>query len=418
MKKLASLILALLLVAAFSVGALAEDVAAQAVELAVGESEAALPGAGEPAAEYADFVGEQAVSDVEYYDGGVYAYGEGLTSLDSLNLPADLLQLGCSDNALTGLDMGKYTQLEALWCEANKLTSLNVTKNAMLEQLFCADNRLAKLDVSKNPALRYFSCANNQLTALDVSKNKGLEELYASGNAIKVLDLTNNRYLALAAGTKPKNNDGVLHFEYSEEDEEGDERTYILEIDPNTTIKASGKTLYGQADEKTSIADAKVTAKAQVYTGKAMKPAVTVKLGGKKLVKGTDYTIAYSHNKAVGEATITVKGVGSYTGSVVGTFNISPKKVAGLTLASGSKRLTVSWKKGAGITGYELQYGLKKDFSDARTVTIKKATTVKKTITKLKGGRTYYVRVRAYKNSKGLKFRSAWTKAKKMKTGK
>ncbi len=64
-----------------------------------------------------------------------------------------------------------------------------------------------------------------------------------------------------------------------------------------------------------------------VYTGKAIKPSITVTCYGKKLVEGTDYTVRYENNVNVGEATITISGVGSYVGSLVKTFDISPKKI-------------------------------------------------------------------------------------------
>ena len=53
------------------------------------------------------------------------------------------------------------------------------------------------------------------------------------------------------------------------------------------------------------------------YTGEATKPVVTVTDFGKKLVEGTDYSVSYVNNKAVGTATITLKGIGTnYTGSI------------------------------------------------------------------------------------------------------
>ncbi|MBD5631675.1 MAG: hypothetical protein HDP34_00370 [Clostridia bacterium] len=49
----------------------------------------------------------------------------------------------------------------------------------------------------------------------------------------------------------------------------------------------------------------------------------TVKLGGKYLTPDTDYTVSYSNNKAVGTATITVKGKGQYIGTKSVTFKIT-----------------------------------------------------------------------------------------------
>lgn len=165
-----------------------------------------------------------------------------------------------------------------------------------------------------------------------------------------------------------------------------------------------------------SITKAKITGiKDAVYTGKAIKPAPVVKYKSKKLVKGNDYIVKYANNKAVGTATVTIIGKGKYGESVKKTFRINPKAVALSMLTVGKQQLTVKWKKGVGITGYEVQYGLKKSFAGAKTVAIKKAATVKAVLKKLKTGKTYYVRVRAYKTVKGKKYYSAWSKAKSAK---
>ena len=166
-----------------------------------------------------------------------------------------------------------------------------------------------------------------------------------------------------------------------------------------------------------SLARAKVTVSAQVYTGKALKPAVKVVLNGKTLKKGKDYTVSYKNNKAVGKATVIVTGKGAYTGTAKATFRINPKAVTGLKLTAGMGRLGVSWKKGSNISGYQLQYGLKKDFSGAKKATVSKASTVKSTIKNLKTGKTYYVRIRAWKNVGKTTYWSAWSETKKAKVG-
>ncbi len=58
------------------------------------------------------------------------------------------------------------------------------------------------------------------------------------------------------------------------------------------------------------------------YDGKAKKPGVTVKLNGKTLKNGTDYTVSYSNNTKVGTAKVTITGKGNYTGSVSKTYSI------------------------------------------------------------------------------------------------
>ena len=75
---------------------------------------------------------------------------------------------------------------------------------------------------------------------------------------------------------------------------------------------------------KISISKASVTLSTSIYAydGKAKKPGVTVKLNGKTLKNGTDYTVSYSNNTKVGTAKVTIKGKGNYTGSVSKTYSI------------------------------------------------------------------------------------------------
>ena len=73
-----------------------------------------------------------------------------------------------------------------------------------------------------------------------------------------------------------------------------------------------------------SISKASVTLSTSTYAydGKAKKPGVTVKLSGKTLKNGTDYTDSYSNNTKVGTATVKITGKGNYTGSVSKTYSI------------------------------------------------------------------------------------------------
>ena len=75
------------------------------------------------------------------------------------------------------------------------------------------------------------------------------------------------------------------------------------------------------------------------YRGRGIKPTVTVKdASGKKLTKGTDYTVSYSNNTNVGTATITVTGKGAYTGTLKKTF-----KVKALGLTSSYAKVTIPY---------------------------------------------------------------------------
>ena len=72
------------------------------------------------------------------------------------------------------------------------------------------------------------------------------------------------------------------------------------------------------AEAKVSVSPASIA-----YDGKAKTPAVTVKFDGKTLSPGVDYTVVYSNNTAIGAATATVTGKGSYLGKKSAKFTIA-----------------------------------------------------------------------------------------------
>ncbi len=172
--------------------------------------------------------------------------------------------------------------------------------------------------------------------------------------------------------------------------------------------------------ERTSVKNAKVTLSktSYVYSGKAKKPGVTVKVGKTKLTKGIDYTVTYKKNKAVGKATVTIKGKGAYTGTVSKTFKINPKK-SSVKKATSPKtgQLKVTYKKVKGVTGYQVTYSTSKKFTKktTKTVTVKGKAKTSKVIKKLKSGKKYYVKVRSYKTVSGKKYYSSYTAVKTVK---
>ena len=268
-------------------------------------------------------------------------------------------------------------------------------------------------------------------------------------------------------------------------------------------------TLYDMTDADKAcvmeLADCSVTISktAYTYTGKTIRPAVTVtckKLDGTTITlkKDTDYTVTYKNNKMPGKATVVVKGKGDYTGSVSRTITIAPtatvissvtnietgirlkwKKTTGAEkyiiyrkagngswkkyksvkaangcsftdtkVTNGSKyaykirayadgvygayssihtiyrvkqpalkvkkagkgRLKCSWKKNTKANSYQIMYGTKASMQWAKTIAIKKAGTVKKTIAGLKAGKKYYVRIRSCKTVNKKKYYSSWSK--------
>ncbi len=184
----------------------------------------------------------------------------------------------------------------------------------------------------------------------------------------------------------------------------------------------------GDVSEAVPIAYPKTVALSKssvTYTGKAQKVSVKVKDSAGRAVASANYSVSYSSNKNVGEATVTVKFKGNYTGSVKKTFRILPKGTSLSKVSAKSKGFSAKWKKQASQTnGYQLQYSTNSKFKgkDAKTVSIKKNRTTSKSVSKLKAKKKYYVRIRTYKTvkikRKNVTLYSAWSKAKAVKTKK
>ena len=71
------------------------------------------------------------------------------------------------------------------------------------------------------------------------------------------------------------------------------------------------------ADNKKDISELTINdIKDQVHTGEEIEPSVMISDGSAKLVEDKDYNISYSNNVDLGEATITITGIGNYTGTL------------------------------------------------------------------------------------------------------
>ena len=80
---------------------------------------------------------------------------------------------------------------------------------------------------------------------------------------------------------------------------------------------------------------------------------------------------------------------------------------------AGSGKITVSFKKISGAKGYQITYSTNSKFKGSSSPN---TTSVKKTISKLKKGKTYYVKVRAYKlDSQKNKIYGKYSKVAKVK---
>ena len=193
-------------------------------------------------------------------------------------------------------------------------------------------------------------------------------------------------------------------------------RTFITS---DGTVKG---TRYGTFSKSVKIAvkgglgSASILYSSYTYTGKEIKPAVTVKDSKGSKLKASDYTVTYSNNKVVGKATIKIVGKGSYQGTLTKTFVIKPK-AGTLTLTAGKASFKASWTKDTAASGYQITYSKDKSFKSGVTNynVSKSSTTSANFSSKPKSGETWYVKYRPYITVNGTKYYGSYSSVKTVK---
>ncbi len=165
----------------------------------------------------------------------------------------------------------------------------------------------------------------------------------------------------------------------------------------------------------------KVTAPTTVYPGKTYATTVTG-AKGKLTYTSSDTSIAkvYSNGKIQGLKTGTVKitiksaATSSYKSATkTVTVKVAPKTTAIKTISSPKAgQIKLTWAKNTSTNYYQIQYSTSSKFtsSTTKTVYIYSNSTTNKTISGLKSGKRYYVRMRSIDKTK--KIYSAWSSTK------
>lgn len=163
------------------------------------------------------------------------------------------------------------------------------------------------------------------------------------------------------------------------------------------------------------VSNVKLNRTSYTYTGKTIRPSVTVTVNGKK-IGSSAYKLYYKNNKNSGIGTVQVRGTGKYSRiNKTLTFKILPPKTLLTGLKKANRSFTASWKKNIQATGYQIQYAADSRFiKERKTVTVGKQSAIRYKISGLKNKKTYYVRIRSYKRVGKKILYSSWSTVKKI----
>lgn len=201
--------------------------------------------------------------------------------------------------------------------------------------------------------------------------------------------------------------------------------TYAVTVKGIGTCEGEATLSFGIMDAKLTASDVALSYATAAYSGAVKKPAATVKVGGVSQLK-SEYAVTY-WNKAKTRQ-VTPKNVGTYwvkvaakaaantTGTVWKSYKVNPKATANLKLTALNNGFKASWdKRTVQCSGYQVSYK-QVGTSTWKTKTVAGYKTNFKPVTGLKDKKSYQVKVRTYKTVNGVKYYSAWTGVKTVKT--
>ena len=209
------------------------------------------------------------------------------------------------------------------------------------------------------------------------------------------------------------------------------EHSYRTDIVPATARQDGSITRIcvscGTVESRSVIPQAeslKLSKTSYTYNGKLKKPGITIEDSqGGMLTEGKDYTLVYpNHAKDPGIYKVAACFKGNYSGTIEGSFSIKPKAVAIKKISPKKGAVLVKWKKQKQVLSvYEISYSTSRKFTKktTRSVISGKGRATSKSVSKLKTGQRYYVRIRAFRtlnvNGKPKRLYSAWSKTETVK---
>ncbi len=183
-------------------------------------------------------------------------------------------------------------------------------------------------------------------------------------------------------------------------------------------VKYSGSYNAGEKEFVLSgIKGDKISVKPQfIIRQSASEPVKNGKINAVLYVTGTTLDIPLTVINSENDVTASEPEIIGGATKIAEEVQVDPVKLKKLT--PGRKRFTVKWQRDITVSGYEIQYSLKKGFpkKSRRTVTVKGGKSNRLIVKKLKTNKKYFVRIRAFETVNGVKHFSKWSAAKSVKT--
>lgn len=369
------------------------------------------------------YLSEREISEVTKMD----VSKRDIKSLQGIDIFTELITLDCSGNQLLELDVTTLANLRTLICNNNKC---NITVNgdncfSLPMKLPDGITRIQNLSgatrngdvfVAESDTVSYIYDAGRGFTIfVEIQVNKFYRDISgAVAEVVPDMVYTGKEQKPFLKLTYDGKKIDSANYKVSYRNNINAGTAYALVTGKNTwkgTKKVSFR-IVPKNIKKISLS--KIASCS--YTGKVKKPSVILKDSKYRLKSGKDYTITYKNNKNIGKATVTIKGIGNYTGNRNASFKIYPQIVKSFKVtAKKADSITLKWKKDSHVTGYRIyQYSTKsKTYKCIKTV---KASTTSTTIKKLSPCTVYQFKIRSYKKTGGSNYYSPYSKAVRVRT--
>ena len=208
-----------------------------------------------------------------------------------------------------------------------------------------------------------FTMPNDPVTVSMAFKQSGFAITVATGITGGTVAVSGNKTIARPGDEITLTNTPAEGYEfdsYSVKDADGKEVTVK---DGKFTMPGSAVTVSAKFKKMMTNKDiTEVAIDPIIFTGSEITPEPVVKDGENILKVNADYTLSYSSNTDAGTATVTITGIGDYSGTVTVTFDIE-KADATMTAPTAKTGLVTNGKAQELITagsaeGGEMQYSL------------------------------------------------------------